>query len=324
MRQAGRYLPEYRTVRSKAGSFLGLCYNPRLAAEVTLQPLHRYDLDAAIVFADILVVPHAMGVGLEFREGEGPALEKVDAEERVARLQPVMMSDQVKAVCETLQRVRGGLPSGVALIGFCGAPWTVASYMVGGGASNGRDSARLAAIGRQPWFGRLIERLVEESVEYLSLQIDAGAEAVQIFDSWAGELPWDVAETWVLAPIASIVSGLRRRHPSVPIIVFARGAGAGHERVAIETGAQAVGIEAGVPLRWARQALMPHAAVQGNLEPLALLAGTDALERSVSVIVSEMPKARHVFNLGHGIRPETDPAALSHVLRRIREHDGDG
>jgi uroporphyrinogen decarboxylase len=187
MRQAGRYLPEYRQLRAKAGSFLDLCYNPQLAAEVTVQPLRRFDLDAAILFADILVVPHAMGLGLRFAEGEGPILETVTDGTGVGRLVPVAGTSQVKSVCETVALVRQALAPGVALIGFCGGPWTVASYMVEGGSSD-RNRARLAAYNQELWFDQLIERLIAESVSYLSLQIEAGAQAVQIFDSWAGEL----------------------------------------------------------------------------------------------------------------------------------------
>ena len=235
MRQAGRYLPEYRAVREKAGSFVDLCYNPELAAEVTVQPLRRYDLDAAILFADILVVPHAMGLTLKFEEGEGPILQTVRSAEDLAALRPVAESFEVKQVCRTVGLTRSQLGAGKALIGFCGAPWTVASYMVAGGSSD-RVMAKIAAYERQPWFCALIERLVTESIDYLCAQADAGAQAVQIFDSWAGDLVGTELEEFVLKPLGAIVAGVRKRHPILPVIVFARGIGVHQKRAAALTG----------------------------------------------------------------------------------------
>ena len=320
MRQAGRYLPEYRELRAKAGSFLELCYRPELAAEVTLQPLRRYDLDAAIVFADILVVPHASGLGLDFKEGEGPVLDVVRDEAAVRRLHPVGGSWQVKSIGETLRLVNASLPVRCSLIGFCGAPWTVASYMIEGGSSDRALAIRAATEG-PPWFGELIRFLVEQSVDYLSAQIESGADAVQIFDSWAGDLPPAFREKWVDRPIANIVAGLRLKHPAVPIIIFAKGVGTGHRDIAQATGCEAVGIEPELSMDWAGQNLSPLCAVQGNLDPAALLGPESAMIAQTSAILKSISHDRHIFNLGHGIRPETDPDRIGLVLQTIRDYD---
>lgn len=320
MRQAGRYLPEYRQLRAKAGSFLDLCYNPDLAAEVTLQPLRRFDIDAAILFADILVVPHAMGLGLRFAEGEGPVLDTVRDAGGVRSLTGVAGTSQVKAVCETVGRVRHVLARDLALIGFCGGPWTVASYMVEGGSSD-RNRARIAAYDQEPWFDQLIDRLVEESVHYLGLQIEAGADAVQIFDSWAGELAGAARKRYVFEPIARICTALKQRYPSVPIIAFARGVGGDHAIVAGIDGVRAVGVEAEAPLGGIAVAVPGSVAIQGNLDPVALLASDDALVREVEVVAGAVPMGRHVFNLGHGIRQETDLRKLSLVIDSVRRVD---
>jgi len=321
MRQAGRYLPEYRQLRAQAGSFLDLCYAPKLASQVTLQPIHRYDLDAAILFADILVVPHAMGVGLKFAEGEGPILDVVADEGSVRGLKPIRDGNEVRAVCQTVSLTRYGLPAHVALIGFCGAPWTVASYMIEGGSSEERLRARLAAHQRPTWFGDLLERLVEASCDYLSAQIEAGAEVVQIFDSWAGDLTGDVFEETVIAPIRTMTKELRKRHPSIPVIVFARGAGSKHGRVAETSGAQAVGIEQAMELAAVLANMAKHCAVQGNLDPIALLAGGERLTSRVENVISEVPMQRHIFNLGHGIRPATDPGHVAQAIAAVRAMD---
>lgn len=317
MRQAGRYLPEYRAVREKAGSFLDLCYNPELAAEVTVQPLRRYDLDAAILFSDILVVPHAMGLPLKFEEGEGPVLQTVRSSEEVAALKPVAQSFEVKQVCQTVSRTRTLLGPGKALIGFCGAPWTVASYMIAGGSSD-RVVAKVAAYQRQPWFCELIARLVVESVDYLCAQADAGAQALQIFDSWAGDLVGSELEDFVLKPIAEIIFGVRKRHPGLPVIVFARGIGVHQRRAAALPGASAVGIETEFDL-----SLLPNdIVVQGNLDPVALIAGEDVVRREVRRICASVDRQRHIFNLGHGIRLGTDPVVVGAVVDEVRRLDG--
>ena len=320
MRQAGRYLPEYRDIRRKAGSFLGLCYNPELAAEVTLQPLRRYDLDAAIVFADILVVPHAMGVNLRFEEGEGPVLEKISGLERISRLAPVLRSKQVKAVCETLRFVKETLQTGRSLIGFCGAPWTVASYMIEGGSSD-RETARLVAYENPEWFTRLMSMLVDQSVIYLSAQIRAGADVVQIFDSWAGDLPPSLRDKWVLAPLADMTAQLRKIHPEVPVIVFARGVGAAHADIAEATKAQGIGIESELAIDWISARLSGNCAIQGNLDPVALLADEAVARREAARIAAAVPPQRHIFNLGHGIRPQTEPDRLQAVIDSVRRYD---
>lgn len=317
MRQAGRYLPEYRAVREKAGSFLDLCYNPELAAEVTIQPLRRYDLDAAILFADILVVPHAMGLALKFAEGEGPILSTVRSMADVDALKPVAGSYEVKQVCRTVALTRSELSANRALIGFCGAPWTVASYMVGGGSSD-RVMAKVAAYQRQPWFCALIDRLVAESVDYLCAQAEAGAQVVQIFDSWAGDLIATELEDFVLKPVAQVVAGVRARHPELPVIVFARGIGSAQSRAAAIPGANAIGLETEFDL----SQLPPGIVVQGNLDPVALLAGDRVVEAEVRRICSSIDRQRHIFNLGHGIRLGTDPAIVGAVVDAVRRCDG--
>lgn len=316
MRQAGRYLPEYRAVREKAGSFLDLCYNPELAAEVTLQPLRRYDLDAAILFADILVVPHAMGLSLRFAEGEGPVLDTVRSMAEVAALKPVAGTHEVAQVCRTVALTREGLGPQHALIGFCGAPWTVASYMIAGGSSD-RVVAKIAAYRREPWFGVLIDRLVKESTDYLCAQAVAGAQAVQIFDSWAGDLVGSEVDEFVVKPIAAITAGVKARHPDLPVIVFARGIGAGQKKAAAIPGANAVGIETELDLR----ELPANVVVQGNLDPVVLLAGEAVARREVQRVCGQIDRQRHIFNLGHGIRVGTDPEVVGAVVDAVRKLD---
>ena len=317
MRQAGRYLPEYRAVREKAGSFVDLCYNPELASEVTVQPLRRYDLDAAILFADILVVPHAMGLPLKFAEGEGPVLGTVRSMEDLGRLKPVAGSYEVTQVCRTVELTRAQLLERHALIGFCGAPWTVASYMVAGGSSD-RVMAKVAAYQRQPWFCALIDRLVVESVDYLVAQADAGAQAVQIFDSWAGDLVGSELEDFVMKPLAAIVAGVKARHPSLPVIVFARGVGMAQAKVARIAGASAIGVETEFDL-----SLVPDdVVVQGNLDPVALMAGEKVVQAEVRRICGSVDRQRHIFNLGHGIRLGTDPSMVGAAVEAVRRCDG--
>jgi uroporphyrinogen decarboxylase len=324
MRQAGRYLPEYRAVREKAGSFLDLCYNPDLAAEVTLQPLRRFDVDAAIIFADILVVPHAMGLKLRFDEGEGPVVETVSNEDDVIRLRPIGESELTGRVCETLRKVSAELGGEIAMIGFCGGPWTVASYIVGGGKADGRELARGVAHEFPPWFAKLMALVVEASVDYLVAQIDAGAEAVQIFDSWAGDLPSYLQRRLVAAPIAEIVHQVAALRPGIPAIVFARGVGINHDMVSVLTKSSCISVETSLPLEWARDHLVPRCAVQGNLDPAALERGGVALRRGVEHIVRKLPAERHVFNLGHGIRPSTPPEHVAQAIALVREFDEAG
>ena len=272
MRQAGRYLPEYRAVRQEAGSFLDLCYRPDLAAEVTLQPLRRYDLDAAIVFADILLVPHALGTDLRFVENEGPVLSVV--------------RDMFERVYETLNRLKSALPADVALIGFCGAPWTVASYMIEGRGSD-RALARAAAVEAAPWFEALMQRLVAVSADYLVGQVQAGAEVLQIFDSWAGDLPTGLRERWVHAPIRDLIALVRKRCPAIPVIVFGRGISEGHGALARAVAANAVSVEQGTPLASVLASLPAGVAVQGNLAPETLQSGGAALVEEAQAICEE-------------------------------------
>jgi uroporphyrinogen decarboxylase len=320
MRQAGRYLPEYREVRAKAGSFLSLCYAPELAAEVTLQPLRRFDFDAAIVFSDILVVPHAMGLKLEFVENEGPKLETVSSRMDVDRLRNAGDHAYYLKVCETLSIVRGELAPDVALIGFCGAPWTIASYMIEGKSSE-RKSALAVALESPGWFESVIQKVVDHSVHFLGAQIKAGADVVQIFDSWAGDLPQDLRKKWVADPISTIIQRLRVEHPSVPIIVFSRGIGGGHAQMADVTQGNAIGVEQGTDLKSLLNELRPECAIQGNLSPDVLAAGGVDLDREVDEILAAVPRERHIFNLGHGILPHTKVAHVERMLRIVRDHD---
>ncbi|HEX7109006.1 MAG TPA: uroporphyrinogen decarboxylase [Aestuariivirga sp.] len=320
MRQAGRYLPEYRKVREQAGSFLELCYSPQFAAEVTLQPLRRYDLDAAIIFADILVVPHAMGNGLSFVEGEGPRLETVRSNTDLLRLKSGFRSVQFESVAASIDRVRRDLDPKISLIGFCGAPWTVASYMVEGGSSE-RELARKIAYQRELWFKELISRLVESSIEYLCTQIEAGADVVQIFDSWAGELPGELLTEYCIEPIRDIIAGVKARFPGIPIIVFAKGAGYRHGEVYLKSKCHAVGIEAESSLEFIQSVLPADAVVQGNLDPLLLLCDDDVVRNHTLKLVKSISKNRHIFNLGHGIKPQTNPEILTTVVKTIREYD---
>ena len=321
MRQAGRYLPEYRAVRARARDFLELCYTPELAAEVTLQPVRRFDLDAAIVFADILVVPDALNQTVRFVEGEGPRLDPIRSAGELARLNPSATRPKFERVFETVARVRQDLPRATALIGFCGAPWTVATYMVGGQGSVDQADARLWAYRDPQGFERLISLLEDVSVEYLSGQIDAGADLVQIFDSWAGNLPDDQFRHWVIEPTRRLVGRLKQRHPAVPVIGFPRGAGPLVRDYAGETGVDGVSCDWALPLQFLAHELPRHTVVQGNLDPLLLLAGGPALERRVAEIVSHLSSRAFIFNLGHGIQPQTPPENVARLVALVRGAD---
>jgi uroporphyrinogen decarboxylase len=320
MRQAGRYLPEYRKLREQAGSFLGLCFNPELAAEVTLQPLRRYDLDAAIIFSDILIVPHAMGLPLAFVEGEGPVLEPVRSSADVARLKAKPDQAILGSIANNLARTKVDLSPHVALIGFSGAPWTVATYMVEGKSS---DRAGVSAIAKErpDWFLALIDRLVETTIDYLSQQVDAGAEVLQIFDSWAGSLEGSMLDDYSIEPIRRIVAALRALHPNIPIIVFARGAAMRHADVLRLTGAAAVSVEQSVKLKDLLESMPAGAIVQGNLDPHALQASPEALEAQVAEVLDGVPRQRHIFNLGHGVEQGTDPEMVARAISAVRRHD---
>ncbi len=320
MRQAGRYLPEYRALRAKAGSFLQLCYSPEMAAEVTIQPLRRFDFDAAILFSDILVVPHAMGLDLTFREGEGPVLQTVQDLESVKGLGDGITSGKYQSVWETVSLVRGQLQPHQTLIGFCGAPWTVASYMIEGGSSR-REKALGVALANPEWFSLLMAKLVESSTTYLLGQIAAGAETVQIFDSWAGDVPSSALQRLVIQPIAEIVRRVRAEHADFPIIVFARGVGAAHGAIATGTGANCVGVEEDVNISSVLASLAPNVSVQGNLANVALLGDENAMVLQVQAILNAVPRDRHIFNLGHGILPETSVDRVERLVKEVRAFD---
>ncbi len=319
MRQAGRYLPEYRAVRAKAGSFLNLCYSPALAAEVTLQPIRRYGFDAAILFSDILVVPDALGQKVEFVEGEGPRLEPVRTTAELARLDKSATRAKYEIVCETVARLRQDLPHETALIGFCGAPWTVATYMAAGRGTPDQADARLWAYRDPQGFGRLIDLLTETSIEYLSMQISAGADALQIFDTWAGSLPPRGFSAWVVEPTRRIVEAVRGRHPQVPVIGFPRGAGQKIGAYAKLTGVQGIGCDTGMDVGdMAELARTQQVVVQGNLDPLALVAGGREMELQVRALLRSLRGVPHVFNLGHGIVPETPPENVARLVDLVR------
>jgi uroporphyrinogen decarboxylase len=317
MRQAGRYLPEYRSTRERAGGFLNLCFNPVLAAEVTLQPVRRFNFDAAILFSDILVVPLALGRKVEFLVGEGPKLEPLDAV-GIAAVRETVDANVLAPIYETVQRVKSELDDKTALIGFCGAPWTVATYMVAGEATPDQAPARLFAYRNPESFERLIDRIVQASIEYLVGQFKAGAEVVQIFDTWAGVLGPDQFERWCIAPTQKIVESVRGQVPAAKIIGFPRGAGAMALPYVEMTGVSAVGIDWTFERSIARDALQPRVPVQGNIDPLALLAGSAALDREVDDVMKELGDGPLIFNLGHGILPETPVANVERMVKRVR------
>ena len=320
MRQAGRYLPEYRAVRAEAGGFLDLCYSPALAAEVTLQPIRRYGFDAAILFSDILVVPDALGQGVRFLEGEGPCLDAITDAAGLKQLDLTGTGEKFARVCETVARLRQDLPAEVTLIGFCGAPWTVATYMVGGKGSPDQAAARQMAYRDRETFARLIEIIIEASIEYLDGQVRAGADALQIFDSWAGNLPDGEFSTWVVEPNRRIVAELKRRHPSVPIIGFPRGAGANAEGFVMVTKVDGLGCDTAMPLQQMRAlADATGVAVQGNVDPLLLVAGGAALDERIAETLEVMAGAPFIFNLGHGIVPQTPPEHVARLVEMVRK-----
>jgi uroporphyrinogen decarboxylase len=317
MRQAGRYLPEYRMLRQRAPDFVALCLDPELAAELTLQPVRRFGMDGAILFSDILLLPGALGQALAFREGEGPVLEPILDERAIARLHLDGAGSRLAPVFEAVSRVAAALAPQTALIGFAGSPWTVATYMVEGGAS--RDFRRVKGWAyRDPvGFGSLMELLVEGTIMLLSGQIEAGAEAVQLFDTWAGVLPEALFERWVIGPTRRIVAALRSRFPEHPIIGFPRGAGVLYERYAAASGVDAIALDPSVPAAFAVERLRPTAVLQGNLDPVALLCGDAALEEATAAQRRAFGAGPWIFNLGHGVLPETAPeniAALSRLL----------
>ncbi|WP_339947084.1 uroporphyrinogen decarboxylase [uncultured Albimonas sp.] len=319
MRQAGRYLPEYRATREKAGSFLDLCYTPELAAEVTMQPIRRFGFDGAILFADILLVPQGLGADLTFVPGEGPRLSTVATAEEVAALRPAeAIHDTVAPVYETVRILSQTLPPEVALIGFAGAPWTVATYMIAGRGTPNQEPARRMLLEQPDAFFTLLDLITEATIEYLARQVEAGAEAVKLFDSWAGSLSALDFERVCLEPNRRITAELKSRFPGLPVIAFPRGAGAWLERFADSCGADCVAIDQHVPTRWAAERLQPHVCVQGNLDPLLMVAGGEPLAAAARRIREDLSGGPHVFNLGHGITPDADPENVHILLDAIR------
>jgi uroporphyrinogen decarboxylase len=319
MRQAGRYLPEYRALRGKAGSFLDLCFTPSLAAEVTLQPVRRFQFDAAILFSDILVVPHALGQTVTFEAGEGPCLAPRIGPDGSFELAETLDLKALAAVFETIGMVRTVLSPGVALLGFCGAPWTVATYMVAGRGTPDQAPARLLAYRAPEAFGKLIDLLVQASIDYLAAQLRAGVDAVQLFDTWAGVLPPDEFNRWCIEPAARVVAGIRKQVPGAKIIGFPRGAGTSLRRYVEEVAVDAVGLDWMTDRGFARHNVQALRPVQGNLDPLALLAGGPALDREVDSVLDAFSGGPFIFNLGHGILPETPIDHVERMLRRIRQ-----
>ncbi|MCF6115353.1 MAG: uroporphyrinogen decarboxylase [Mesorhizobium sp.] len=318
MRQAGRYLPEYRETRRRAGSFLDLCYNPDLAVEVTLQPIERFGFDASILFSDILVVPHALGRDVRFEEGRGPLLTPILATE-IAALDGETFHVNLEPVYETVRRLRAKLPDQTTLIGFCGAPWTVATYMIAGHGTSDQAPARLFAYREPAAFLQLLNVLADHSAAYLIRQIEAGADVVQIFDSWSGVLDEVSFEAFCVRPVVEIVRQVRAVHPDIPIIGFPKGAGAHYRSYRQKTGVTGLGLDWTVPLTTARE-LQRDGAVQGNLDPLRLVAGGKALSDGVDAILKALGDRPLIFNLGHGITPETPIAHVEAMVKMVRAH----
>lgn len=317
MRQAGRYLPEYKALRAEAKGFVDFCLSPELAAEATLQPIRRFGMDGAILFADILLLPHALGREVRFVEGTGPVFEPL------VRPDELSVRDGWQAVtapvAETVRRVQAALPAETTLIGFAGAPWTVLTYLIEGGGSRDHMRSRQWAYGDPAGFQRMIDVLVETTVDYLAAQIEAGAEAYQLFDSWAGALTADGMERWSLAPCVAIATALRERYPQVPCIMFPRAAGPMLPRFATIGAFAGIGIDSAVAPAWAAAALQPHVTVQGNLDPAILIAGGEAMRTAVRDIQANLGgKGRHIFNLGHGITPETPPDHVAELVALVR------
>lgn len=319
MRQAGRYLPEYRATRAEAGSFLDLCFNTDLATEVTLQPIRRFGFDASILFSDILVVPHAMGQKVWFEEGEGPRLEQITTGAELAARPLRFDLDRLSPVIKTVERLRSALPAETTLIGFCGAPWTVASYMIAGKGTADQAPARLVAYKESGFLAAIIDQLVEASIIYLNAQLAAGAEVVQIFESFASALPPSGLRIWSMEPIGRIIRGVKAAHPRSKVIVFARGASSLLAEYAVVTGADGFGVDWGSELSDTVEQLPEGLISQGNLDPLALVAGGEALETGVARMMEVARNGRHIVNLGHGIVPQTPLAHVERLMELVRQ-----
>ena len=319
MRQAGRYLPEYRATRAEAGDFLSLCYNPELAAEVTLQPIRRYGFDAAILFADILLLPQALGPKLWFETGEGPRMETTTTMAQVQALKPkAAIHDTLAPVYETVRILSRELPRETTLIGFAGAPWTVATYMIAGRGSKDQGAAHRLKDADRATFVALIEVITEATIDYLSEQVKAGAEVIKLFDSWAGSLKGADFTDFALKPAARIIAELKARHPGLPIIAFPREAGQGYIGFAKATGADCVAIDNSVTPEWAAANVQVDGCVQGNLAPHHLVTGGEALVRETRRVVEAFRNGPHIFNLGHGITPDADPENVARMIAAVR------
>ena len=318
MRQAGRYLPEYREVRRRATNFLDFCYTPDLAVEVSLQPLERFQTDAAILFSDILVIPDALGQSVEFHEGEGPVLKTVRTVEDIAKLDPARVSNYLSPIFETLRRISREIPDQTTLIGFAGAPWTVAIYMVEGHGGTEGETTRRWANEAPDEFLRLIDLLTVTTAEYLIEQVKNGAEVLQIFDSWSGMLEGSEFRRWSIAPTREIVARIHAVNPEVPIIGFPRKAGEGYVAYASETGVDGISLDQSVSLEWAKTQLQPICTVQGNLDNEILLAGGAALDCQVLEILETLSNGPFIFNLGHGVLPETPLEHVGRIAQLIR------
>ena len=319
MRQAGRYLPEYRATRALAGDFLSLCYNPDLAAEVTLQPIRRYGFDAAILFADILLIPQALGADLWFVTGEGPRLSTITTPADLAALKGVDdIHDTLAPIYETVQSVAGALPKDTTLIGFAGAPWTVATYMIAGQGTPDQGPAHALMAADPATFDGLMQRIEAATIEYLSAQIDAGAEVVKLFDSWAGSLKGAAFQKYALAPTKRIISALKNRHPGIPVIAFPREAGDGYIGFAKATGADCVAIDNSVSADWAAEHVQVDGCVQGNLAPGHMVTGGQPLIDETRRIVKAFSGGPHIFNLGHGITPDANPDHVQLMIDTVR------
>ena len=320
MRQAGRYLPEYRATRAKAGDFLSLCYNPELAAEVTLQPIRRFGFDAAILFADILLVPQALGADLWFEPGEGPRLSTITGQADMSRLKsPDDVHETLNPIYSTVRILTQELPSETTLIGFAGAPWTVATYMIAGQGTPDQGPAHKLRVEDPETFDALMELLTKATIEYLSAQITAGAEVVKLFDSWAGSLSGDAFLQYALAPAKTIISALKSRHPGIPVIAFPREAGDNYIGFAKATGADCVALDNSVSADWAAKHVQNDGCVQGNLAPGHMVTGGQALIDEARAIVAAFRNGPYIFNLGHGITPDADPDNVQLMIDTIRQ-----
>ena len=318
MRQAGRYLPEYRELRARAGGFLDLVFNPELSAEITLQPIRRFGFDAAIIFSDLPLIPHALGRHVRYEANEGPRLEPIETPAAIEAMQTEVDASVLTPTCDALRLVKRALDAKTTLLGFCGAPWTVATYMIAGQGTPDQAPARLFAYRHPDAFAKLIDILADAATSFLVEQLDAGADAVQLFDTWAGVLPSAEFAKWCTAPTKKIVAGVRAQRPGAKIIGFPRGAGASLGTYVDQVPVNAVSIDWTAEPSLIRERVQSKVPVQGNLDPLALLAGGAALDRAVDDVVENYGAGPLIFNLGHGILPQTPIAHVEQTLRRIR------